>query len=153
MRTRDLPTTARAERLRADATEPERKLWYKLRDRRLGGAKFVRQMSIGVYFADFVSREAKLIVEVDRSQHAERHYDERRDAYLLSQGYAVLRFWNEEVMKSIDSICETIFAALEGKLEPFERFKRPIPDLGATPHPALRASFSPLRGEKGSPTS
>jgi len=151
MRTRDLAATGRAQRLRAAATEAERKLWYKLRDRRLGGAKFVRQAPVASYFADFLCRETKLVVEIDGSHHAESEYDLERDKFLISQGYSVLRFWNAEVLTSIDGVCETILAALDGKLEPFERFKKPIPSFGAAPHPALRATFSPQSGEKGIP--
>jgi len=149
MRTRDLPTTARAQELRSVPTEAERKLWHRLRDRRLNGAKFVRQAPVGPYFADFAYRESTLIVELDGSQHAESPHDEKRDAFLISQGYSVLRFWNGDVMRAIDNVCETILAALEGKLEPFERFKTPMASVGAAPHPALRATFSPLCGEKG----
>src|SRR5579883_2268628 len=145
MRTRDLATTGRAEKLRAAATEAERKLWYKLRDRRLGGAKFVRQAPVGPYFADFLCREKKLVVEIDGSQHAESRYDEQRDDLLRSQGYSVLRFWNMEVMTSTDDVCETILAALDGRLEPFERFKRPIPGCGAAPPPAAAPPPSPPR--------
>jgi very-short-patch-repair endonuclease len=149
MRTKDLPTTARAQELRSVPTEAERGLWHRLRDRRLIGAKFVRQAPVGPYFADFACRESRLIVEVDGSQHAESTHDQKRDAFLLSQGYSVLRFWNDDALRSIDGVCETIIAALEGKLEPFERFKTPTSNVGAAPHPALRATFSPLCGEKG----
>jgi very-short-patch-repair endonuclease len=135
--------------MRAAPTDAEGKLWRRLRSRRLTGAKFVRQASIGPYFADFACRESKLIVEVDGSQHVDSAHDEKRDAFLLSQGYSVLRFWNDDVIHAIEDVCETIVAALEGKLEPFERFKAPVPDVGAAPHPALRATFSPLCGEKG----
>ena len=83
------------------------------------------------------------------ASNAESRYDERRDDFLLAQDYSVLRFWNAEVMTSIDDVCETILAALEGKLEPFERFKKPLSEAGAAPHPALRATFSPQSGEKG----
>jgi very-short-patch-repair endonuclease len=150
MRTRDLPTTARAQTLRAAPTDAERKLWHHLRDRRLAGAKFVRQAPVGPYFADFACRESKLIVELDGSQHVDSAHDATRDAFLVSEGYSVLRFWNDEALRRIDGVCETIMAALEGRLEPFERFKRPTPDVGAAPHPALRATFSPRGGEKGS---
>ena len=158
MRTRDLPTSARAQSLRAAPTDAERKLWLRLRDRRLGGAKFVRQAPVGPYFADFACREARLIVELDGSQHADSAYDKSRDAFLVSQGYSVLRFWNDDALRSIDVVSETILAALEGKLEPFERFKTPMPNVSAAPHPranakhssaALRATFSPQSGEKG----
>ena len=149
MRTRDLPTTARAQTLRAVQTDAERKLWFRLRDRRLNGVKFVQQAPIGPYFADFACRETKLIVELDGSQHIDSAHDATRDAFLLSQGYSVLRFWSDDALAAIDSVCETILAALEGKLAPFERFKTPYPGAGAAPHPALRATFSPQSGEKG----
>jgi len=149
MRTGDLPTTARAQTLRSVPTDAERKLWLRLRDRRLNGAKFVRQAPVGPYFADFACRESKLIVELDGSQHVDSAYDATRDAWLVSQGYSVLRFWNADVFEAIDGVCETIVAALEGRLAPFERLKTPIPSVGAAPHPALRATFSPRSGEKG----
>jgi very-short-patch-repair endonuclease len=149
MRTNDLPTTARAQTLRAAQTDAERKVWHRLRDRRLGGAKFVRQAPVGPYFADFACRESKLIVELDGSQHVDSAHDATRDAFLVSEGYSVLRFWNDDALRRIDSVCETILAALEGRLEPFERFKRPTPKVGAAPHLALRATFSPQSGAKG----
>ena len=149
MRTRDLATTARAQTLRAVPTDAERKLWFRLRDRRLNGAKFVQQAPVGPYFADFACRESKLIVELDGSQHVDSAHDATRDAFLVSKGYSILRFWNDDALRAIDGVCETILAALEGKLEPFERFKTPTPDVEAAPHPALRATFSPPGGEKG----
>jgi very-short-patch-repair endonuclease len=149
MRTTNIPTMARAQGLRAVATDAERKLRLRLRDRRLNGAKFVRQAPVGPYFADFACRASKLVVELDGSQHAESAHDVRRDAFLLSQGYSVLRFWNEDALRAMDDVCETIIAALDGKLAPFERFRTPTSEVGAAPHPALRATFSPRSGEKG----
>ncbi len=150
MRTRNLPESARAQALRAESTDAEMKLWRRLRDRRLAGAKFVRQAPLGPYYADFVCRACKLVVEVDGSQHADSAYDDKRDASLVALGYRVLRFWNADVLHAIDDVCETIVAALEGRLTPFERFKtptteedRPTVEDGAAPHPALRATFSP----------
>ena len=150
MRTRNLPQSARAQALRAEPTEAETKLWRRLRDRRLGEAKFVRQAPIGPYYADFVCRACKLIAEVDGSQHANSAYDGRRDETLVALDYRVLRFWNADVLQSIDDVCETIVPALEGRLTPFERFKgheredgRLTAEDGAAPHPALRAAFSP----------
>src|SRR5664280_2699707 len=102
MRSRNIPVVARAQTLGAALTEPERKLWRRLRDRRLGGAKFVRQASVGPYYADFVCRACKLIVEVDGSQHAGSAYDDKRDATLIGLGYRILRFWNAAVLGSID---------------------------------------------------
>jgi very-short-patch-repair endonuclease len=146
MRTRDIPKFVRAQTLRAASTEAERKLWYRLRDRRLGGTKFVRQAPVGPYYADFVCRACKLIVEVDGSQHADSAHDGKRDAILIALGYRVLRFWNADVLGSIEDVCETIVAAIEGRLTPFERFRQPMAEGGAAPHPALRATFSPQAG-------
>jgi len=70
MRGHDKETVLRERRLRRQLTDSERRLWFELRDRRLGGFKFVRQEAIGRYIADFVCREKKLIIEVDGSQHA-----------------------------------------------------------------------------------
>ena len=113
----------RARMLRQRLTDAERKLWLKLRDRRLAGYKFLRQVPIGRYVADFACREAKIIVEVDGSGHARGDRDAKRDAALVEDGYGVLRFWNPEVRLNIDDVCETIVAALEGRLEPSDRFR------------------------------
>lgn len=124
----DNEKTAFARRLRREMTEVERQLWYKLRDRRLGGHKFVRQMPIGPYVADFCCREARLVVELDGAQHAASERDGRRDSYLVGQGYGVLRFWNQEVMGGIDDVCETILAALDGRLDNYERYRTNQPN-------------------------
>jgi len=140
MRTRNIPRSVRAQTLRAASTEAEKKLWNRLRDRRLGGAKFVRQSPVGPYYADFLCRACKLVVELNGSQHADSAYDDKRDAILVAMGYRVLRFWNAEVLGSIDDVCETIVAAVEGRLAPFERFKGLTTEGGVAPHPALRAT-------------
>jgi len=114
---------SRARSLRRDMTDVERRLWHRLRDRRLGGHKLVRQMPVGPFFADFASRDARLIVELDGSQHADSSSDERRDRFLLEQGFRVLRFWNQEVSGNLDGVCETMLAAVEGRLEPYDRYK------------------------------
>ncbi len=102
----------------------------------------MRQVPVGPYYADFVCRACKLVVELDGSQHADSAYDDKRDAILLAPGYRVLRFWNADVLGSIDDVCETIVAAIEGRLAPFERFKQltandrrqPSPSSGAARH-------------------
>jgi very-short-patch-repair endonuclease len=104
-------------RLRSDPTDAEHLLWYELRNRALNGYKFVRQFSIGPYFVDFVCRRKKLIVELDGSQHNDNAYDMRRDAWLNTQGYSVLRFWNAEVLKERKEVLATILAVLEGRIE------------------------------------
>ena len=111
----NIRVTARARRLRHDLTDAERKLWYRLNNRQLAGWKFVRQEPIGPYFADFACREARLVVEVDGSQHVESERDKVRDAFLAARGYRVLRFWNNDVLRNTDSVLETIFAALGGE--------------------------------------
>jgi very-short-patch-repair endonuclease len=101
----------RARALRATQTEVEQRLWQRLRNRQLNGAKFRRQQPIGPYIADFFCIDARVVVELDGSQHGEapaQRLDQRRDKYLESQGYRVLRFWNEEVMDNIDGVLEKI---------------------------------------------
>jgi very-short-patch-repair endonuclease len=101
--------------LRRTQTEPERKLWGYLSNRQLAGWKFVRQEPVGSYFADFACREARLVIELDGSQHADSERDKVRDAFIEARGYRVLRFWNSDVMRTIDSVIETIFAALPAR--------------------------------------
>ena len=82
-----------ARQLRCRSTDAERLLWRHLRRRRLADFKFRRQEPVGTYVPDFVCYEGRLIVELDGGQHADdRAYDERRDAWLASQGFRVLRF-------------------------------------------------------------
>ncbi len=119
----DKEPIAFARSLRRTVTEAERKIWYKLRDRRLGSHKFVRQHPIGPYFADFCYRDGKLVIEIDGFQHAESEDDRWRDVFMIAQGYRVLRFWNHDVLAAIDDVCETILAAVDGRLEPYERYK------------------------------
>jgi very-short-patch-repair endonuclease len=112
MRGPDRKIVRRVRTLRRSSTDAEMKLWLRLRDRRLGGFKFVRQESIGPYIGDFVCRDRKVIVEVDGSQHAESARDQVRDAYLVSEGYRVMRFWNSDVLRNTDGVLETILSAL-----------------------------------------
>jgi very-short-patch-repair endonuclease len=100
--------------LRRAQTDPERLLWSRLRRRQLAGFKFRRQHQIGLYICDFTSLDGRLIVELDGGQHAEHMgYDRRRDDFLRSAGYRVLRFWNIDVVERLDDIVETIFEALQ----------------------------------------
>ena len=108
----------RARALRKGDTEAERRLWEAIRNRRLGEFKFVRQLAIGPYIADFACRDCKLIVEVDGATHgteAEVSYDERRSAFLNEQGYRLLRFWNDDVYKGLPDVCDAILLALAEK--------------------------------------
>jgi very-short-patch-repair endonuclease len=117
MRGPDITTTERARRLRRSDNDAEAKLWSQLRDRRLGGQKFVRQVPIGIYFADFACRDCMLVVEVDGSQHAQNDRDRARDAFMVSRGWSVLRIWNVDVLKECDAVLDTILAAVEGRLD------------------------------------
>jgi adenine-specific DNA-methyltransferase len=102
-----------ARELRNNATEAERRLWRHLQRRQLGGFKFRRQRPIGPYICDFVCLEASMVVELDGSQHVvQAPYDANRDAFLRSNGFRVLRFWNGDVLSQTDSIVETIYEAL-----------------------------------------
>ncbi|TPW28970.1 endonuclease domain-containing protein [Pararhizobium mangrovi] len=108
--------TAQARHLRRNETEPEARLWQELRNRHLNGYKFTRQVPLGPYIADFVCRSQHLIIELDGSQHANSVRDMHRSRYLASQGYAVLRFWNDDLRSEREAVLNTILAALEGRL-------------------------------------
>jgi very-short-patch-repair endonuclease len=125
-------TLKRAKRLRREMTAEEKLLWGHLRDRRLGRHKFRNQQPIGPFIADFVCQEQKLIIEADGSQHGDSQSDARRDAFLASKGYRVLRFWNNDIMLNLTGVLEAILAALN------------------TPHPPIASQWappSPSRGE------
>jgi very-short-patch-repair endonuclease len=107
------PRTHRARELRQQSTDAEWKLWAIVRNRQLGGYKFRRQVPIDRYFADFACRDAKLIVEIDGSQHQDRaEYDARRTATLEAFGWRVLRFNNYDVLTNAVGVGDTILAEL-----------------------------------------
>ena len=112
---------ARARSLRRDSTDAERIIWNALRAHRLNGASFRRQKPIGPYVADFVCLATKLIIEIDGGQHFEveqQKRDARRNAFLASKGYHVLRFNNYDVMTNRAGILETIAAAIDHSPSP-----------------------------------
>lgn len=101
----------RARALRAMQTEVERRLWQRLRNRQLNRAKFRRQYPIGGYIVDFCCISSQLVIELDGRQHGEDQRlqaDEHRTQFLQSQGYRVLRFWNEEALENMDGVVERI---------------------------------------------
>ncbi|MBV8105694.1 MAG: endonuclease domain-containing protein [Hyphomicrobiales bacterium] len=100
----------RARAMRRAPTDAERRLWRLLRDRRLDGLKFRRQVPVGPYIVDFLCVASRLIVEADGSRHAENGRDKDRDAYLIRDGWLVLRFWNHEVIRNREGVLETILA-------------------------------------------
>jgi len=103
-------TRMQARALRRDVTDAERKLWYLLRSLRPLGMHFRRQAPVGIYIADFVWHAGKWVIELDGSQHADirQAYDQKRTRWLASQGYRVLRFWNNDVLTSSRSVGEAI---------------------------------------------
>jgi len=101
-----------ARKLRKSMTDAERTLWRLLRDRRLEGYRFRRQEPVDHYIVDFVCFEARLVIEVDGGQHFESESDKKRDAYLRSQGFRVLRFWNNEALSNPEGVHQTIIKAL-----------------------------------------
>ena len=103
-----------AQRLRSTSTDAERKLWGLLRNRQLEGWKFRRQVPIRGYIVDFACFEGNLIIEVDGGHHQEQAgHDEERAKRLADGGFRVLRFWNNQVLGEVESVLETILAALE----------------------------------------
>ena len=108
------PIFHRAKELRREMTPAEAKLWAYLRALREDGVHFRRQHAIGPYIADFCASRRKLIIEVDGSQHLDQQeYDSERTAYLERHGYRVLRFWNGDVLKYINSVMGVILEELE----------------------------------------
>jgi very-short-patch-repair endonuclease len=88
-------------------TEAEKRIWYKVRSKQLG-VKFRRQQLIGKYIVDFVCFEKKLVIEIDGGEHLQSSRDEIRDEWLQKNGYKVLRFWNNDVLKNTDGVIQTI---------------------------------------------
>ena len=126
------PLTKAARSLRSRMTDAERKLWFALKDRRFDAFKFRRQVPIGPYIADFLCF-ARLVVEVDGSQHAGSVRDGERDAWLARNAFRVVRYWNNDVLQNLEGVLTDLAAVLD-----------------KTPHPSssLRSTPpSPARGE------
>jgi very-short-patch-repair endonuclease len=98
--------------MRRIATDAERKIWFLLRDRRLDGIKFRRQVPSGPYILDFVCFERRLVVEVDGGQHADSKADKVRDACLQARGFRVVRYWNTDVLKNPEGVLTDLLAQL-----------------------------------------
>ena len=118
--------------LRKSLTDAERKLWSSFQNHGLGNFKFRRQEPVGKYIADFVCYEKRLIIELDGGQHAEQQEkDEARTNWLESQGFRVLRLWNNEVLNETEAVVQVILNELEEE-----------PRFAPSPQP------SPARGER-----
>jgi len=106
----------RARHLRKEPTLAERKLWAYLRGNKLNWVNFRRQHAIGNFIVDFVSIKRRLVIELDESQNFEQEeYDVERTKCLESQGYKVIRFWNNQVMNDIEGVFRAIETALNDR--------------------------------------
>jgi very-short-patch-repair endonuclease/restriction endonuclease S subunit len=129
----------RARDMRHEPTPQEHQLWQQLRAKRFAGYKFRRQQPIGRYIVDFICFAERLIVELDGGQHADAGtYDAERDRWLQSQGFRVLRFWNNEWAQHTDAVLDAIWAALQASPA--------VSDADAAAPPPL-PNPSPARGE------
>jgi very-short-patch-repair endonuclease len=109
----------RARSLRNNMTEGEQALWSKLRGKQILGFQFYRQKPLGNYILDFYAPKAKLVVEVDGSQHAETAHagkDKERDQYLANLGLKVLRFNSREVLVNTEAVVQTIYDAVKSRV-------------------------------------
>jgi very-short-patch-repair endonuclease len=106
-----------ARQLRRRSTDAERLLWAHLRDRRLSNHKFRRQHPVGPYVVDFVCKERHLIIELDGGQHysQQKCYDQRRDAWLAQEGYRVLRFPDNVLLKQLNTVLEVVWKVLQNE--------------------------------------
>jgi very-short-patch-repair endonuclease len=102
-----------AKTLRRQMTEAETLLWRHLRAHRLAGEKFKRQQPIGPYVVDFVHFGARLVIEADGGQHNGAAADVTRDRWLKSQGFSLLRFWNNEILHNVEGVLEVVIAELK----------------------------------------
>ena len=108
-----------ARKLRKNMTDSERALWARLRAKQLHGVQFYRQKTIGEYIVDFYAPGAKLVIEVDGSQHKEddqMQKDQMREAYLSRLGLKILRFNSREVLKNTDSVVQRIYDVMAERL-------------------------------------
>jgi very-short-patch-repair endonuclease len=101
---------AHSRALRRDSTDAEKRLWAILRNRKLDGWKFRRQVPIDSFIVDFCCIKARLIVELDGGQHADarKRYDDKRSRELKARGFRVLRFWNSEVLQETEGVIQEI---------------------------------------------
>jgi very-short-patch-repair endonuclease len=101
--------------LRDDLTDAEVVLWSRLSRKQLFGYRFQRQYPIGSFIADFACREARLVIELDGATHStpdEQEYDARREAFITSQGWTAVRFWNAEIYDNLRGVLDSILQRL-----------------------------------------
>jgi very-short-patch-repair endonuclease len=108
------PNQARARAMRHAPTDAERTLWQHLRHRlSVPGSHFRRQVRLGHYIVDFACHQLRIVIEIDGGQHADRiKHDAQRTKFIESEGYRVLRFWNNEVLTNTDGVLELIQSSI-----------------------------------------
>jgi very-short-patch-repair endonuclease len=140
----------RIRHLRREMTPQERLLWGQLRNRRLKGAKFRKQMWLAGYIADFACPDARLVVEADGSQHADNaEYDAERERAFQSLGWSTLRFWNNEISENLDGVLVAIMQHLPSPSQAASQPAVPLPSRERGVDRATRTNPSPSRGEGG----
>ena len=142
----------RARQLREQTNDAEKRLWRHLRTLKLHGSHFRRQVPIGPYVADFACMAARVVIELDGSQHAHlanQLRDEARTQWLEREGFRVVRVWNNEIVQNIDGVLQGIYAEIYGSLsaEPtkLKHLRRRRADSPLTPPRSLRSRPSPSR--------
>jgi very-short-patch-repair endonuclease len=142
-----------ARRLRLDQTDAEARLWRRLRHWPMHGTHFRRQVPIGPFVADFACMAARLVIEVDGSQHGEDKnvlHDQARTRWLEAVGYRVIRFWNNDLVTNMDGVLESIYVAVHGASNaeptPFKhkRRQRIVSDAASS---AMKRADPPRQGE------
>ena len=117
--------TAQARELCNNATAAERALWLRLSAQKVAGVRFNQQVPIGPYIRDFVSRSARLVVEIDGGQHGRQmEEDAARARYIETQGFRVIRFWNNDVLEGIEGVVSEIERVLGDMPSPDPSRKR-----------------------------
>ncbi len=119
MLTYDTRLKSNSRDLRKNQTDCEALLWFRLRRKQIFGIQFYRQKPIGNYIVDFYAPKAKLVIELDGSQHFEPSqmvYDSKRDAYLRDQGLTVMRFNNRQILTETRGVLETIYQLVAGRI-------------------------------------
>jgi very-short-patch-repair endonuclease len=110
---------ATARRLRREMTDAETHLWYRLRGKQIFDVQFYRQKVIGPYVVDFYGAAAKLVIEIDGSQHFEpesAECDRIRTDYLSGRGLLVMRFDNRQVLLETNAVLNSIFDIVQQRL-------------------------------------
>jgi very-short-patch-repair endonuclease len=139
-----------ARRSRANSTGAEEILWRHLRRSPVLGTHFRRQVPIGGYVADFACMAARLVIEVDGSQHAEgpvAESDKERTRWLEAEGYRVLRFWNNDIRQNIDGVLEAIHSAISPPMV----FDEPLKHARRRDWTAAPAATPPRRASRADP--